>query len=323
MPDWLRRLRARLAAAAPVTARAQPARQDMRALLARLEWTVLRRLDGALQGDYRSLFRGTGLDLADLREYQSHDDVRHIDWNVTARLQNPHVRLHHEDREISAWFLLDMTGSMGFGSGDQSKRERMLSFVGLMGLMLLRHGNRAGALILTADPNRPVRHVPARMGRRHLLHLMDTLAQVPASPGPHGTRLESWLREAQSMLKRRTQVFVVSDFISPPGWEQALAGLARRHDGIAVRVADRLEMQLPGGGLVWLEDAESGEQMLLDTSDPSFRRRYEEKAVARESAFYRALVQAGMDGLTLTTEEDLGHALRQFVALRKRRSLHA
>ncbi len=295
----------------------------MQALLHHLEWTVLRRLDGALQGEHRSLFRGAGLDLADLREYQTHDDVRHIDWNVTARLQVPHVRLHQEDREVSAWFLLDMTGSMGFGSGERSKRALMLSFVGLMGLLLARRGNRVGALLLTGDPAASLRHVPARMGRRHLLHLLDTVQQVPAVSRPHATPLEPWLLRAQSLLQRRAQVYVVSDFISPAGWERALAGLARRHDGIAVRLSDPLESQWPGAGLYWLEDAETGEQMLLDSSDSHFRERYAQQALARESAFQQALNGAGMDGLALSTDEDLALALRHYLALRQRRHLHA
>lgn len=295
----------------------------MQALLQRLDWTVLRRLDGALQGAHRSLFRGAGLDLADLREYQAHDDVRHIDWNVTARLQVPHVRQYQEDREVSAWFLLDMTGSMGFGSGALSKRDLMLSFVGVMGLWLQRSGNRVGALILTGEPSGPVRHVPARMGRRHLLHLMDTVQQTQVYTGPHATALEPWLRQAQSLLKRRSQVFVLSDFLSPPGWERALAGLARRHDGIAVRLTDPLEHHLPGAGLVWLQDAETGEQLLLDSSDAGLRERYATQARAREAAFGQALTLAGMDGLDLSTDEDLALAVRHFVAMRQKRRLHA
>jgi uncharacterized protein (DUF58 family) len=322
MLDWLRRLARGAPAAAPM-APVQPPRADVQALLQRLDWTVLRRLDGALQGDHRSLFRGAGLDLADLREYQSYDDVRHIDWNVTARLQVPHVRLHQEDREVSAWFLLDMTGSMGFGSAETSKRDMMLSFTGAMGLWLQRGGNRVGAMVLGGDPQRPVRVVPARMGRRHLLHLLDTVQQTPVSVGAHATDLSAWLSQAQSLLKRRAQVFVLSDFLSPPGWERALAGLARRHDGIAVRLTDPVEHDLPPGGLVWLEDAESGEQMLLDGTDRRLRERYAERARAREEAFRQALLLAGMDGLALSTDEDLVLALRHYIALRKRRTLHA
>ena len=322
MLGWLRQLKRQRAAAVPAQA-ATPARLDMAALLRHLEWTVLRRLDGALQGDHRSLFRGAGLDLADLREYQPHDDVRHIDWNVTARLQVPYVREHQEDREVSAWFLLDMTGSMDFGSAGQSKRMLMLSFVGVMAQWMMQRGNRVGAWMLSGEGPQGVHHVPARMGRRHLLYLMDMIQRVPVRQRPHGTALAPWLMHAQSVLKRRSQVFVLSDFLSSPGWEKALGGLARRHDGIAVRLSDPLEMRLPAAGLMWLQDAETGEQLPLDTSDASFRQRYADKALAREAAFHAALTQAGMDGLALSTDEDLSLALRHFVALRKRRSLHA
>ena len=128
------------------------------ALLQQLEWTVLRRLDGLLQGDHKTLFRGSGLELADLREYQAHDDVRHIDWNVTARMQTPFVREHQEDREISAWFLLDLSGSMDFGSGDQTKREVMMRFVGVMAKVLMKRGNRIGAWLKSSRSRRLQAH---------------------------------------------------------------------------------------------------------------------------------------------------------------------
>ncbi|MGH8847180.1 MAG: DUF58 domain-containing protein, partial [Polaromonas sp.] len=124
-----------------------PAAEGAEQLLRRLEWTVLRRLDGLLQGDYRTLLRGTGIDLADLREYQYHDDVRHIDWNVTARLQQAHVRVFTEDREMSAWFLLDLSPSMDFGSGEQRKRNVSTEFVAVLARLLTRHGNRVGAML--------------------------------------------------------------------------------------------------------------------------------------------------------------------------------
>ena len=158
----------RPAAAAEPAPAAAPTQGDLEALLANLDWKVLRRLDGILQGQNRSLFRGAGLDLAEIREYQAHDDVRHIDWNVTARLQVPHVREHQEDREVSAWFLLDMTGSMGFGSQGQSKRALMLSFVGVMAQMLMRRGNRRRTVAPGLNPSCEVvaDRPDCRQGRR-------------------------------------------------------------------------------------------------------------------------------------------------------------
>ena len=145
-------------------------------LLRRLEWTVLRRLDGLLQGDYRTLLRGTGMDLADLREYQHHDDVRHIDWNVTARLQQPHVRVFTEDREMSAWFLLDLSPSMDFGSGEQRKNSVSAEFVTVLARLLTRHGNRVGALLYGAGVDKVI---PAGSGRRHVLQLINAMQQRP------------------------------------------------------------------------------------------------------------------------------------------------
>src|SRR5215210_1252247 len=139
------------------------------ALLRRLEWTALRRLDGLLQGDYRTLFRGFGLDLADLREYQYGDDVRHIDWNVTARLQTPYVREFHEDREITAWFLLDLSQSVDFGSHEVKKRSVSAEFVALLARLLTRHGNRVGAIFYGSGVDQVI---PPRTGRRQVLALL-------------------------------------------------------------------------------------------------------------------------------------------------------
>jgi uncharacterized protein (DUF58 family) len=237
---------------------------DSEALLKRLEWTVIRRLDGLLQGDYRTLLRGAGLDLADLREYQHHDDVRHIDWNVTARLQQPYVRQFTEDRELAAWFLVDLSASVDFGSDLRAKRGVAREFVGVLSRLLTRHGNRVGALLYGTSVDTVI---PARGGRLHVLHLLQRMAQRPAESAPGATQLRELLLSGQRIVKRRSTIFVVSDFISPPGWEEALAQLSRRHDVTAVRLYDPLEMELPDIGLVTMRDAETGEQLLVDTHD--------------------------------------------------------
>lgn len=284
-------------------------------LLRRLEWTVLRRLDGLLQGDYRSLFRGFGLDLADLREYQHGDDVRQIDWNVTARLQTPHVRQYQEDREVSAWFLLDLSGSMDFGSDRVRKREQVAAFAGLLARLLTRHGNRVGALLYAADGVQAA--IPARGGRRHVLHLLDrVLAPSPAArAGP--TRLHELLDAAGRIVRRRGLMFVVSDFVSEPGWERSLARLAERHETIAVRLVDPLERALPDLGLIAMQDAETGEQLLVDTHDARFRRRFEAAAEAREARLRAAFAEGGVDALEIVTDEDVADAVLRFAALRR------
>src|SRR5512134_2343033 len=207
-----------------------PARPDPERLLRKLEWTVLRRLDGLLQGDYRTLFRGFGLDLADLREYQLHDDVRYIDWNVTARLQVPHVREFQEDREVAAWFVLDLSGSVDFGSQQLRKRALASELVAVLARLFTRYGNRVGAVLHSEHANEVI---PARSGRRHVLHILDRMAKVGerrARPSANAvgriTDLTELLALARPVIKRRSVLFVVSDFISTPGWARGLAQLA-------------------------------------------------------------------------------------------------
>jgi uncharacterized protein (DUF58 family) len=289
------------------------------ALLQQLEWTVLRRLDGLLQGDHKTLFRGAGLELADLREYQTHDDVRHIDWNVTARMQSPYVREHQEDREISAWFLLDLTGSMDFASTSQSKRDLMLSFVAIMAKLLMQRGNRIGALILSPTEAAGFKYIPARMGRRHLLHVLHTAQTTGVSKAPHQTDLNQWLARANGLLKRRSCVFVVSDFMGEFNWAQQMSHLGRRHDTVAARLYDPVEMQLPNAGLMTLQDSESSEQLLLDTANPKFRKRYAQLVEEREMQLQTTFSQSGVDALELSTNEDIAASLLRFSELRKRR----
>ncbi len=287
-------------------------------LLRRLELTVIRRLDGLLQGDYRTLWRGAGVDLADLREYQAHDDVRHIDWNVTARLQTPYVRQFLEDRDMTAWFLLDLSGSVDFGSGDVTKLAVSAGFVAALARIVTRHGNRVGALLYG---QRVEDLLPARASRLHVLTLLQRMRQPrPAAPGGTGTALADLLQAADSAIRRRSLVFVVSDFISQPGWQAALGRLARRHDVVAVRLWDPLEMALPDLGLVTLEDAETGEQLFVDGADPGFRERYAAIAEQQEAALVNDLVQSGADVLELATDDDLLDALMRFADLRRQRA---
>jgi uncharacterized protein (DUF58 family) len=291
---------------------------DPERILLRLEWTVIRRLDGLLHGNYRTLFRGSGLDLADLREYTYTDDVRHIDWNVTARMQVPYVREFNEDRDLTAWFLLDLSPSVDFGSRAVSKRSVSCEFVTVLARLLTRHGNPAGA-VMYGDRVDAV--IPPRRGRRHVLHLLHRMLTRPESPAARTTDLAGFLRAALPMLKRRALVFVVSDFISSPGWAEPLARLARRHEVVAVRLYDPLEMELPDLGLLVLQDAETGEQEWVDTHDRGFRGRFAEAARRHESELRRALAQAGVDCLELSTEERLVEAVLRFAELRKRRGL--
>jgi len=293
-----------------------PATPTPEQVLRRLEWTVLRRLDGLLHGDYRSLFRGEGMDLADLREYQYADDVRHIDWNVTARLQVPHVREYHEDREMAAWFVLDLSGSVDFGSGAAKKLAIATEFTALLARALTRRGNRVGAILYG---NEVEAVIPPRGGRTQVLHLMARMGRRPAAARGPGTDLRALLAAALQVVRRRSLVFVVSDFISAPGWDKPLAQLAERNEVVAIRLIDPLERALPDLGLVLMQDAETGEQLYVDTGDAAFRRRFEAAAQAREDALFEAFGCAGVDALELATGDDLLATVMRFAEMRKRR----
>ncbi len=291
--------------------------RDPEKILRKLEWTVIRRLDGLLHGDYRTLFRGFGVDLAELREYQYHDDVRYIDWNVTARLQTPYVRVYNEDREVTAWFLLDLSPSVSFGSREMTKRSVAIEFVTVLARLLTRHGNRVGALFYG---DRVDMVIPARGGRRHVLGILHEMLFRPESSRSAATNLQDLLKTAVQLIRRRSLVFLVSDFISTPGWAEPLTHLAQRHEIVAVRLFDPLELELPDLGLLVIQDAETGEQAWVDTRDRGFRKRFGAEARRREQSLRSALQLAGVDALELSTDGDLVDAILRFADLRRHRS---
>ena len=286
-------------------------------VLRRLEWTVIRRLDGVLQGNYRTMFRGSGMDLAGLREYQINDDVRHIDWNVTARLQEPYIRQYHEDREITAWFLLDVSPSVDFGSSTRQKRQVLVEATSVLARVLTRRGNRVGAMFYGDGVDTVI---PAKGGRGHVLHIIDRLLKRPVLTQAATTDLGALLEAGFRTIKRRSLVFVLSDFISTPGWEKPLARMAQRHEVLALRLFDPLELEIPDLGLFTMQDSETGEQIFIDTHDRGFRKRFALAAERREVEIQRALQMAGADAIELSTEGDLADELYRFAELRKRRS---
>ncbi len=287
-------------------------------ILYRLEWRVIRRLDGLLQGDYRTLFYGDGLDFADLREYQLYDDIRHIDWNVTARTNSLHVRQYVEDREITAWFLLDLSPSMGFGPAKRPKEQVLVDLVTTLARLLTRSGNRVGAILYN---NQLEKTIPPRGGRNQVLRLTREMLRKSTAPRKTTTDLNVLLHAGLNTFKRRSLVFVISDFISEPGWERPLSLLNRRHEMIGIRLWDPREVALPDAGMIVVEDAETGEYLTVDTSNPAFRRRFLAAAEQREALLKETLQRAGTDLYTVSTEEDLVGALVRMAALRKKKRL--
>jgi uncharacterized protein (DUF58 family) len=285
-------------------------------LLSRLEWQVIRRLDGLLQGNYRTMFRGVGTDFRDLREYEPGDDIRHIDWNVTARMDTPFVRQYTEDRELTAWLLLDRSPSMGFGPIDRPKELVLCELATIFARLLTRSGNRVGAVLFD---NEVEGTLAPRGGRNQVLTLTRSLMRPP---GSHGTitDLTGLLEYANSAIRRRSLIVLISDFITPAGWERPLLQLTERHEVVAIRLLDPREYELPDAGVIVVEDAETGEQLTVDSSDAEFRHRLREAGEHREAELRAATLRAGVDIYEVSTGDDLVPALVRMVESRKRRS---
>ncbi len=284
-------------------------------LLRRLEWTVVRRLDGRLQGDHRTIFRGAGVDFRDLREYEPGDDLRQIDWNVTARTDVPFVRQYTEDRELTAWLLLDRSASMGFGPTDRPKHIVLLELATTLAFLLARGGNRVGAVFYGDDVDRTV---PPRQGRDQVLRIARELLAAPPPTAGRPTDLGALLRAAGGMARQRSLVVIASDFVTTPGWERPLTLLARRNDVVAVQLVDPREHDLPDAGLIALTDPETGHHVLVDTGDPEFRARLRELAAQRQRQLAAVVAHAGIALHPVSTDEDLVGALLRMARLRSR-----
>ncbi|GAB2597173.1 hypothetical protein Aab01nite_72670 [Paractinoplanes abujensis] len=286
-------------------------------LLRRLEWRLGRRLDGRLQGNYRTVWHGAGIDFTDLRLYAAEDDVRHIDWNVTARLDEPYVRQYTEDRELTAWLVIDRSASMRFGR-EKGKESTATELAASIARLISRGGNRVGAILFD---NLSHHVIPPRGGRDQVLRITRELLR-PTPPDKPGrtTDLSAMLQlAAATTAKRRSLVFVMSDFIGDPGWDRPLARLTHRHEVVVIRVVDPAEVELPDLGVILVEDAETGEQLLVDTSDPLLRGRLAEQAGAREDELAAGMRRAGVRAQRVTTDQDLLAALVDMVGRSGRR----
>ncbi len=286
------------------------------ALLRRHSWTVLRPLAVSLGGDERSLVRGPGMEISEVREYQPGDDVRHIDWNITARSDRPYVRESDTERALDVWLLLDLSGSVDWGTADCTKRSRAREFAAVAGRLLGGHGNRLGMLMFA---ERPLGIVPPGAGHAHLLRALGSIGDVPRQEARAVTDLAGALRHAGSVIRRRALVLVVSDFLAPNGWQKELSKLAARHEVVAVRLHDPREAELPDVGLITLEDPETGRQLTVDTGDRRLRETFQQAAQEQASRVANDLTACGVDGLVLGTDTPLLPELARFLHLRRAR----
>jgi uncharacterized protein (DUF58 family) len=295
-------------------------------LLARLEWRVVRRLDGQLAGGYRTAHRGTGTDLVGLREYTEGDDARHIDWNVTARLNEPQLRVFTEDRELTVWLVLDRSASMTVGGPERGKHDVLSELALVLARLFGRGGNRIGALLYD---NGVVRIVPAGTGRRHALRIGAELTGTAGGRprvGQHGTGqysgttdLAAMLDAAAKVARRRALIVVISDFIGDGDWGRSLLRLTPRHEVVALRVTDAADDELPDVGLVVVEDAETGEQLVIDSGDPLLRTRLRAAVENRDTRLAAGMRRAGVPIHRIGTDADLATALIEVVASTQRR----
>jgi uncharacterized protein (DUF58 family) len=296
-------------------------------LLLRLEWRVVRRLDGRLAGGYRTAHRGTGTDLAGLREYVEGDDARYIDWNATARLNEPQIRVFTEDRELTVWLVLDRSASMTVGVPGRSKQDVLGELALVLARLFGRGGNRVGALSYdtASGSTAAVRTVPPGTGRRHVLRIGAELARTAGAgrsgAGQYGgtTDLAAMLDAVGKIAQRRALIVVISDFIGDGDWERSLLRLAPRHEVVALRVIDSADDELADAGLVVVEDAETGEQLVIDSSDPLLRARLAACVEERDTSLAAGMRRAGVPIHRIGTDADLATALIDVVASTRRR----
>jgi uncharacterized protein (DUF58 family) len=285
-------------------------------LLRRLELTITRRLDGILQGDYRGLVPGHGSELGETRHYQPGDDVRRMDWNVTARMQAPHVRETIADRELETWAMVDLSSSLGFGTATCEKRDLAVAAIAAVGFLTARTGNRLGAVTLEG---RQLATIPARTGRAHLLALLRRVVASAQDDHAGAADLAQGLGRLAATMPRRGLAVVISDFLDDGAWERALRAVSARHETLAIEVVDPRELELPDVGVIELEDPETGQRIEVQTASGAIRDRYADAASAQREDIARRIRGAGADHLVLRTDRDWLLELVRFVAWRRER----
>jgi uncharacterized protein (DUF58 family) len=291
------------------------------ALLRRLELNVRNKLDGLLQGNYLGLVPGPGSEAGESRQYVPGDDVRRMDWAVTARTMTPHIRQTVADRELETWLVIDLSPSMDFGTGRTEKRELVLAAITAIVHLTVRGGNRVGAVVGNGEHSYVV---PARAGRAHARHLIKRIAQTPRAEQAGGRDLAQLLESLRRPQRRRGLVAVVSDFLegavgdAPAPWERPLRALSDRHQLLGVEVLDPRELDLPAAGLVTFVDTETGRQLEVQTSDPRVRAQYAAAAGKQRERIAASLRHAGAAHLQLRTDRDWITDVVRFVIARRR-----
>lgn len=266
-------------------------------------------------GHYHSAFRGRGVSFSEVREYRVGDDVRDIDWNVTARMRKPHIKIYEEERELTMMLMVDVSGSGAFGSGDKTKRAVMTEIAAVLAFSAAQNNDKVGCLLFS---DRVEKFIPPKKGRSHILRIISTLLEF--EPESKATSLVVPLEYLTAVLKKRSTTFVISDFDTPASEDERLSkvlGIAsRKHDMVGIKVYDPRDAELPDVGLVEMEDLESGRRMVVDTSSRAAREHYASQWNARHEAMDKILARVRVDHADVTTEEDY---VKELIKLFKRR----
>ena len=272
-----------------------------------------RLVNDVLAGEYHSVFKGRGMEFSEVREYQQGDDIRTIDWNVTARMGHPFVKQHVEERELTVILLIDASASGNFGTVNQMKGELAVELCAVLAFSAIRNNDKIGLMIFTDEVER---YIPPKKGRNHVLRVIRELLYF--QPQRKGTHIQTALEYLNRMMKRKAVVFLVSDFLDSD-YEKSLRVTNRKHDVIPITITDPRELDIPPVGLLEVEDAETGEMLLLDTFDPQVRRAYQQLALQRQADRTRIFRSMKMDAIDVRTDQSYMHTLLTFFRRRASR----
>ena len=302
--------------------------EDLMRKVRQIEISTGRAVNEIFAGEYSSAFKGRGMEFAEVRQYQPGDDVRTIDWNVTARTGTPHVKRYVEERELSVVLAVDLSASGRFGSLEHLKNQTAAELCAVLAFAATRSNDKAGLLIFT---DRVEKFVPPAKGTRHVLRIIRELLEFEPSPQHKGTDIPGALEHLSRVLTRRSVIFVVSDYLAPgvAGFPETVKGsgdfettlkiLSRRHDVIAVSTSDPRERTLPSAGLIELQDAETGERFVIDTSSRGVRKRFEAMMAQREDALKVQFRRLGLDHVAISTDRPYVHSLIELFRRREKR----
>ena len=280
----------------------------------KIEITTKQLVDGLITGNYHSIFKGQGVEFSESREYRVGDDIRSIDWKVTARFDHPFVKEYIEERDLCVYFVLDMSGSSAFGN-NISKRRKSIEIVASLMFAALKNNDNVGLFLYTQGIEL---FIPARKGRKHILKCISKI--VTFQPSSKSTNLNQTLKFISKVIKKRSIIFLISDFFDDD-YMLPLQILKRKHDIIAMQIIDNRELEIPDIGLIELEDEETGEQLLVDTSDDEFRKNYEQLMKKREKDLQRSLNRIKIDFVRILTDEPFDVPLKKFFKIRIRRTV--